>query len=130
MPRRLTLSLLCLSVAALSGCGTLVNMQEQPPARTAFSAWPGDHIPTQRIFGGVRCDLANAGALVGRTQCFVEPWAVAALVDVPFSFVGDILTLPITTYATWERVVGKPHGYREGYAPASASPDSVPGAER
>lgn len=105
----------CLAVPLLaclsSGCGTLINMQEHPPDATMQGAWPGDDVPTQRIYGGVRYDLAAAGDRASQDPFC--PWLVQALLDVPFSLVGDTVTLPLTIWATCERARGIRRGYPE-----------------
>ncbi len=89
---------LLLSSLSLAGCGTIANLAKAPP--------DGGKSP----FGGVRQDVnyihngTDAGPGCG-TQPEPEPYRQFALrlcgaVDLPFSFVGDVVTWPYTaTYS-------------------------------
>lgn len=111
MRRRWTLASVVASgsLAALSGCGTLMNMQEHPNP----NMWLGDDIPGLRVYGGIRYDLATAGRTIPDSTANAEVF----LIDLPFSLVTDTLTLPFTTCAAIERYCGVPRGYREGCDP-------------
>jgi hypothetical protein len=69
---------------ALTGCGTLSNLQEKP-GYLFFP--PHADAPPNRIYGGVRISVK-------------EGW----FADVPFSAVADTITLPVTIPATVVRV--------------------------
>jgi uncharacterized protein YceK len=87
---------------ALTGCGTLTNLQEKP--ELLFTRDPD--APPKRIYGGVRIsaeegwkDLTGGWGLVPGTCRWV--------VDVPLSAVGDTLTLPVTIPATLARTAAR-----------------------
>ena len=72
-----------------SGCGTLFNLNGKEP-------WVLGPPPERQTvpFGGIDNDvrwMTRGVPLMGAPLC-----VVAAAVDMPFSFVGDILTLPYT----------------------------------
>jgi uncharacterized protein YceK len=72
----------------LSGCGTMCNL--------AGAAIPGaEDAKLPAIYGGVQIDMAfiNMPRDASKGAAEFLCWQLA---DVPFSFVGDTLTLPIT----------------------------------
>src|SRR5438046_2420208 len=76
-------------IAALSGCGTLLILPDEPPQPFDF-----DNVPTRRPYGGVRLDLEpfpDANSMKPLDYLFLA-------VDVPLCFIGDTLTLP---YVLW-----------------------------
>jgi uncharacterized protein YceK len=94
MPRQL---LALFAAVLLSGCGTLANMQN----RSVPAIGPPDR--ETRTFGGVANDVRWVGEQISRVAAPEESWEVPVglamagyfgLVDLPFSLVGDILTLP------------------------------------
>jgi uncharacterized protein YceK len=101
--------------AALSGCGTLFNMKEQPPT----TLWPaGPSEPTLRPYGGLRYDFEALNLAVegGHFDAFdlavYMPWFEFVVgVDMPLCLVADTLTLPWTIQAAVERSQGIPRGY-------------------
>jgi uncharacterized protein YceK len=88
---------IALTLCLLSGCGTVANIAEL-----------GDPAPDHPvIYGGVRKDIAargNAltGAMMARPldggaqSAIFEAVALQFTLDIPFSVVGDTLTLPVT----------------------------------
>jgi uncharacterized protein YceK len=83
-----------LLLTATSGCGTMQNMRGQP---NAFGSLPHPTRPPVP-FGGVIADslcVVNGtfGGLNVETLVFVP----FALIDLPFSLVGDVITLPWAT---------------------------------
>jgi uncharacterized protein YceK len=106
-------------VFALTGCGTLSNLQEKP---SMFFPRNAD-VPPNRIYGGVRIsaeegwkDLTDGGGVV---------WGgYRWLGDVPLSAVGDTLTLPVTVRAALAREAARrqalqqPETLPEGCEPA------------
>jgi uncharacterized protein YceK len=88
--------------AGLSGgCGTLINQSNEPG-----QAFYSDQLPAQMPFGGVARDLAAPPAgvwhavtaepdpgVLARTQMITAAVLVPPL-DLPFSLIGDTLTLP------------------------------------
>ena len=106
MAKRFAGGLAVLVMAAVSGCGTTMNLAEgSGPFQFAEAAGP-------RVYGGVRYDAAMGSLwLLGG---FLEP-ALAPLglyvlaVDMPLSFIGDTLTLPWTVGAAVDRLCGLPH---------------------
>jgi uncharacterized protein YceK len=119
-----------LAVLALSGCGTLYNLEESEG----------------RIYGGVRADLAMSGICVlgaaqenqgawERTYALALATSILA-VDLPLSAAGDTLTLPLTCLATYQRLTGpRPHDseakvvVREG-PPNPVTPPTPSGTEQ
>jgi len=75
---------LCMMVLSQAGCGTIVNTMGV------------GHGGPKKSMGGVAADgyIAYKGTMQGKPQY------VLLLLDVPFSFVGDILTLPMTLSAS------------------------------
>ncbi len=83
---------------AIAGCGTLTNMERADHTKPDAPK-PG------RVYGGVERDVAwsqqcfdKSSAKDGKSNGFVEDvkGTYYLAVDLPFSFVGDTLTLPIT----------------------------------
>jgi len=69
-----------------AGCGTMENLREAiPPKSTCGESW-------NTVYGGVRNDCSY---LVKSTASKDEAWILTAF-DVPFSFIGDTITLPYT----------------------------------
>jgi uncharacterized protein YceK len=95
--RRLAVLLLTAIVAAVAGCGTVLNLDEE-----------------QGVYGGVRTDAAMTGLMahaltdechkLGRRMTFAI--GLAAFADIPLSAIADTLTLPITIPATLTRHAG------------------------
>lgn len=84
--------ILALLLCTSSGCGTMFNL-------TGHEPWLMGPAPTRPIvpFGGVDNDLRWMKR--GISEDGWEPGPiVAAAIDVPFSFVGDLVTLPWTAY--------------------------------
>lgn len=85
---RIRLALCSLALVILSGCGTAQNviLPKQPT----------------RVYGGVQRDLVKIGDGILPTPGAERPVlnALGGLVDLPFSAVGDTLTLPVTIPAS------------------------------
>lgn len=81
-------------ILGMCGCGTCFNFFSQGP----------DH---ERIYGGVQIDASFAVMHVdidnGHIPPFPLPQTVLGIIDMPFSFIGDTLTLPITIPSTIRR---------------------------
>jgi uncharacterized protein YceK len=101
--RRASLAALGLAVVCLSGCGTAANLSG------GIQGWRN-----AQIYGGVRRDVKSAGQFVADNwtsesdfQQDVGTVVGVGLIslDVPFSFIGDTLTLPITIPAA---IIGGP----------------------
>jgi uncharacterized protein YceK len=102
---------LAAGAVGLAGCGTFLNMQDEP-----FRLfWPDPATPTRRVYGGVAYDAAvGTDILVGSFRPdgdFFGPigfnWASYVLtVDLPLCVIGDTLTLPWTVPASAERALG------------------------
>jgi uncharacterized protein YceK len=108
---------LALWAAALSGCGTLMNLSPDPPGMTR--AQDG---PTQQIYGGVRHDALVGGSLLlegARMPPMIPLGTYLLLVDLPLSLVGDTITLPWMVAATFER-------WRGAASEAPAAPADPP----
>jgi uncharacterized protein YceK len=105
MAWRISLGMLAVwAVAALGGCGTLMNTSPEPPGM----ARPTDG-PTQRIYGGVRHDALVGGSLLvegGKMPPLMFVGLYMLAVDMPLSFIGDTVTLPWMVAATVERCRG------------------------
>jgi uncharacterized protein YceK len=93
-------------LASASACGTLDNVRVRYPLPP-----PAVSEPPNQIYGGVTADakefwgLAKLGPL-----SIVDPWfpvyvaqLFGSFIDIPFSAVGDTLTLPVTISATIKR---------------------------
>jgi uncharacterized protein YceK len=89
--RSWTIAFVAFVVVAPVGCGTVKNFRDS-----------GKREP----FGGVRDNLENIEYNADRSHIRMCPrWTIAVCaVDLPFSFVGDIITLPWT-----RRDVGAPN---------------------
>jgi uncharacterized protein YceK len=138
-----TLSLTVWAVSSLAGCGTLLNMQDEPPGMfwwdlgTEIKA-PDQGTPTRRVYGGVAYDaFFGAGMLQASFRSGEEfagsfgfAWGAYVLgIDLPLTVAGDTLTLPWTAAATVERWLGYPIGYRRSaplWSPAADEPASLP----
>jgi uncharacterized protein YceK len=92
-------TLFCLSLlTAVTGCGTVMNVVDREPT----------------VYGGTRTDVA----LIRREKTWSETEAplplvtgsaaVMAFVDLPFSLVGDTLTLPLTAFVIHDEVLTEP----------------------
>ncbi len=82
MSRFAPLRLLLPAVALLfAGCGTMINLAPGQKCVTFREA--------PRIYGGVRADLVIAAA---------------SLMDLPYSFIGDTVTLPVTVPVAFDRL--------------------------
>jgi uncharacterized protein YceK len=98
-------------LAAVSGCGTLINLSENPNREAG-----GD----KKLYGGVQWDvLVGTGSLLSsldpstptvsaRTGAFMA--GVCFLADTPLSAVADTLTLPLVVSAFLEK-----RGLEEGF---------------
>jgi uncharacterized protein YceK len=69
------------AILSLSGCGTMLNFtsREKP-----------------EIYGGVEVDVAWIGMSRQNPAPSPDQANLLGIVDLPFSFIGDTLTLPIT----------------------------------
>jgi hypothetical protein len=83
-PMRRTVAILAFLLSATSGCGTVANLRGQ----TVVSIGGPFPCPT-RPFGGVIQDATTVAEI---------PCGFMLLPDLPFSLVGDIVSLPWTTY--------------------------------
>jgi uncharacterized protein YceK len=83
---------LVLFLCAAGGCGTVSNV-------TGHEPWLIGLPPERPItpFGGVDNDVRWMSRGIQPDRCEPGP-IVAGAVDMPLSFVGDVLTLPWTTY--------------------------------
>src|SRR5262249_17812236 len=92
------------ATVALSGCGTATNLGLHDMGHVQC-----DHLsPDARVYGGVLEDLEMLLAATDHRWSRLGPWleavAVASLlIDMPFSAVGDTVTLPLTAYAVWQK---------------------------
>ena len=96
---RVTTGVLVLACLASSGCGTVANLAHCRPEE-------GGRIP----FGGVKHDLAciqkSSSGEAGKQDTARDNYPRTALtmlcaVDLPFSFVGDVITWPYTASFTY-----------------------------
>jgi uncharacterized protein YceK len=117
-----------LLLTATSGCGTMQNMKGQP---NAFGSLPHPTRPPVP-FGGVIADslcIVN-GSLGGLIN--LEPGTLVfvpfALIDLPFSFVGDVVTLPWATYECISELRNPTDRYRCPQPPATPTeqPTTLP----
>lgn len=90
------------TLAFLSGgCGTVWNLR-QTAARKVVPEEPPD-APMDRIYGGVRADWSEFKRLKYDPESpYLGPGTfLPPLIDLPFSVIGDTLTLPYTL--AWEK---------------------------
>lgn len=93
--------LFALLLSTSSGCGTLFNINGHEP-------WMIGPPPERAIvpFGGVDNDVRWMSRGIGPGNW--KPYCIAAAaIDMPFSFVGDIITLPWTAYQSM--IVARQH---------------------
>jgi uncharacterized protein YceK len=99
MPKRLILALIAAIAPFLAGCMTGYNIVPYMPTESS-----------QQVYGGVKLDVEHIRESLAK-DCPDNQnhplWrlgtAALATVDLPFSALGDTLTLPITIYATNHR---------------------------
>jgi uncharacterized protein YceK len=123
--RRLLRLWLTAGAVGLAGCGTFLNMQEEP----FRPFWPEDGTPTRRVYGGVVYDAAFGADMLADSfrpgSDFFGPlglnwgWSVLT-VDLPLSAVGDTLTLPWTVPASLRRALAADATSARGPLPAEA----------
>ena len=89
MTKRLLVGLVCVSAALASGCGTLLNTAHYPYASGG-----------EEIYGGVQLDYR---VVAQEHQKRSATTVALALLDMPFSLVGDTLTLPYTVALSMSR---------------------------
>jgi uncharacterized protein YceK len=102
----------------LSGCGTMANLSD--------GYGPGE----KKVFGGVRLDADYGSAYAGWTNhpdgfvysVYALSTACAMACDLPFSAIGDTLTLPWTLTAAPSKETSHPNKkeLNDGAAPESA----------
>jgi uncharacterized protein YceK len=92
MTRRLFVGLVSASAALASGCGTLLNTAHYPHASGG-----------EEIYGGVQLDYR---VVAQEHQKRSATTVALALLDMPFSLVGDTLTLPYTVALAMSREGG------------------------
>jgi hypothetical protein len=82
-------------VTIASGCGTMANLKAEPSLTQFDVAEP--RIEAPKAFGGVERDLcAGVFSLAVATQYpSAALYCLAALADLPLSFSGDFITLPV-----------------------------------
>jgi hypothetical protein len=81
---------LLLSSLSITGCGTVANLVLVHPAQ-------GGKTP----FGGVRHDLACLHPPPASGQCHETETRLFCAADLPFTFIGDVLTWPYTASYTF-----------------------------
>lgn len=130
------------TLALLSGgCGTIQNLQQTTGPKDVPEIPPD--APMKRVYGGVRSDWSElAGRREPGSPSAGTGSSLSALVDLPFSAVGDTLTLPYVL--AWEtgflgmRLMHYPHDYatadaggegpgRMGSPLGMSQPDAVSG---
>jgi hypothetical protein len=84
--------ILAVLLSTTSGCGTMSNVMGQEP----WLIGPPPVRPTVP-FGGIDNDVRWMRRGIGPEGCESLPM-VAAAIDMPLSLVGDVVTLPWTTY--------------------------------
>jgi len=99
-------------VTSCIGCGTFLNFSRVDP-QTRSRSHP-------KIYGGTRLD---GTAIAGGTVMGFSPVTIAGIVDMPFSAVGDTVTLPVVI-AMQRRDKQKSAGteYDASYIPDRDSP--------
>jgi uncharacterized protein YceK len=109
MFRGILLTALCAMATASTGCGTISNQNGHYWYMTCATH------PRSELYGGVKQDL---GALMNtQSRDFAEAgwgWVfqgAIACIDLPFSAIGDTLTLP---YDVWVTVAGRKETAKAG----------------
>jgi uncharacterized protein YceK len=105
---------------ALSGCGTVVNLSSRQQTEFTDATKP---------YGGVCVDAAFAGMFASQPQSI--PVALGVLIDVPFSLIGDTLTLPYVLYVNAHKdrpADVRPDKPEEGGVRQAGASDATPGA--
>ncbi len=87
---------LLVSILPIAGCGTVVNLVTPGPVQ-------GGKTPFGGVSQDVQCiEKASAGeAVPERHPCPAAAVVLGCAADLPFSFVGDLLTWPYTAGYTW-----------------------------
>jgi uncharacterized protein YceK len=89
----------------LSGCGTFLNLQDNPPKVMHIKLAKDTHL----VYGGVRFDARTGPFCLLCACCGEDPLQTFPLgvyllaVDLPLSALGDTLTLPITIHSLSDR---------------------------
>ena len=90
--RRTLCALLSTFVVATSGCATVTTIQTADPK-------------TAKIFSGTRQDLRAIGGEIAENAKFRAPPPPYPILDLPFSFMLDIVMLPLTLPAAVSRSI-------------------------
>jgi uncharacterized protein YceK len=121
MPYRWTLTpAIMLASLVVSGCGTLANLQGR--SSPISMVLPPETPPT--AFGGVAGDFRIISGACEDSLCMlVSPFL---LVDLPFSFIGDTISLPLVyvRHAQWQH--GKATGDWPDWVEVGVQRASVP----
>jgi uncharacterized protein YceK len=122
-------ALLMLGVACLAcGCGTAINLAPTIAAERTDQYMSVSIGPRRAIFGGVALDLAVAGRSLRNLPQHPRAAAVflpAAVIDLPFSAIGDTLTLPMTIPATLDRGIARRDVPNESRNPFENEPEPL-----
>src|SRR5438046_759677 len=84
-----------LSVVWLNGCGTVLNITDNPDRRGAYGGVQTD----AKAFGESCSYFCGPGREEGPPRYIAPIHALLCLVDLPLSIVGDTVTLPLTLLA-------------------------------
>ena len=90
--RRMVSALLTAFVVTSSGCATVTTIQTADPK-------------TAKIFSGTRQDLRAIGGEIAENAKFRAPPPPWPLLDLPFSFMLDVVMLPLTLPAAISRSI-------------------------
>jgi uncharacterized protein YceK len=118
-----TFLLIALTLAASSGCGTMLNMdgKERLDFGGSDLAVNAPYVPKYRRpifpFGGISNDIAWIKTANQPSD------VIFSLIDMPLSFVGDIVTLPWTAYQCW--IVVRPTARDESASSLKSSSSST-----
>jgi uncharacterized protein YceK len=88
MSNRFSLLVAFAAILSASGCGTITNLSE--------NRRPLGSPPQAKPFGGVREDVAFMTETASQDGLML---GVVGIIDLPFSLVGDVFTLPWTLRA-------------------------------
>ncbi len=105
---------------AMSGCGTVSNMRNEPNIEFQFL----NKVPPKTIYGGARLDVSELrdgvlvvftgfdpsdnGKLTTEERLSAPLVTIPFLIDLPLSLIGDTLTLPVTVFATFSQPANTP----------------------
>jgi uncharacterized protein YceK len=121
MTRRTTVILgLAIAAGFSGGCGTLAN-----------TVWTYPEPAPKRVYGGVAKDWETARQFNADTSYQGRRVAICAAVDLPYSAIGDTITLPYVLACRWGIIPesSRTKDKAQQTTPAGTSPPPQPGSD-